>query len=156
MITLQEPKSPLRIRTTPVGAESSMSLSLATNPPHGPQLERVLENPPNSPKHKPLVDLTDNVDTSGKDSVESDIQKAIKLSLQDQQSSQPFGAHFSQEDQEISKALEESLMKSGTSNAQEGFQDPLNPHDRERQGLVSCQSLECTAFHAPPSRLQLA
>lgn len=50
-----------------------------------------------------------------------------------------MASHFSQEDQDVSRALEASLMEpmSGAKRKRgDTYIDPPNPHDRERNGLV--------------------
>ena len=99
--------------------------------------------PPNSPtsnsnrlNNKPsLVDLTDS--SNNKD-VDADLEKAIQLSLQEvKRPVENFGV--SQEDQDVSRALEASLLEN--QNKRSGmmidYVDPLNPHDRERHGMVN-------------------
>ena len=78
-------------------------------------------------------------------SSDADLQRAIKLSLQDQQNQQAQrpqfgGGAFSQEDQDVSRALEASLLEHSNGAKRkrgENWVDPLNPHDRERNGVVS-------------------
>ena len=103
-----------------------------------------LQQPPNSPtsKKQPLVDLTDNDNQTAKG--DEDLQRALQLSLQDQQEKQKFGgSHFSQEDQDVSRALEASLMENsggGTNGSgakrKRGdllpYIDSPNPYERER------------------------
>jgi hypothetical protein len=88
----------------------------------------------------PLVDLTDpSNDTNNKDE-DSDLEKAIQLSLQDaKQGSTNFGV--TQEEQDVSRALEASLLETNyggkRSRGMIEYVDPLNPHDRKRNGMVS-------------------
>lgn len=82
-----------------------------------------------------LVDLTDS--SNNKD-VDADLEKAIQLSLQEvKRPVENFGV--SQEDQDVSRALEASLLEN--QNKRSGmmidYVDPLNPHDRERHGMVT-------------------
>lgn len=76
-----------------------------------------------SPQKRPakVIDLTAEGD---------DLQKAIALSLQEQQQQAVVGV--SAEDQDISRALEQSL---GTKRKRgEAWRDPPDPHERRRQG----------------------
>ncbi|XP_064464231.1 ubiquitin carboxyl-terminal hydrolase 25-like isoform X1 [Ornithodoros turicata] len=78
-----------------------------------------------SPQKRPakVIDLTTEGD---------DLQKAIALSLQEQQQQQQQVVGVSVEEQDISRALEQSL---GTKRKRgEAWQDPLDPHERRRQG----------------------
>ena len=86
-----------------------------------------------SPQKAKVVDLTDDNKT------EDDLQKAIALSLQDgglvSQSQAGAGAGgsvsgISQEEQDVSKALEASLLES----TQSGRKSSANPRDRQREG----------------------
>ncbi|KAL1430131.1 hypothetical protein MTO96_002390 [Rhipicephalus appendiculatus] len=74
-----------------------------------------------SPQKRPakVIDLTGEGD---------DLQKAIALSLQEQQV-----AGVSAEEQDISRALEQSLGGKRKRGA-ENWLDPINPNDRRRQG----------------------
>ena len=76
-----------------------------------------------SPPQRPIVDLTEDKD---------DLRRAIALSLAEGTStsgpSRPPGV--SQEDQDVSKALEASLMESVNSQR---TKDGQNPHERKRE-----------------------
>jgi hypothetical protein len=115
----------------------------------GPEITQ----PPNSPVQGPkaLVDLTDSNPASSSggnkaDSGDSDLEKAIKLSLQEAQKNTAVaamafgGSNVTQEDQDVSRALEASLLESTMNGAKrkrgETWVDPLNPHERERNGTV--------------------
>lgn len=103
---------------------------------------------PGSGGSKALVDLTEgNKSVAGED---VELEKAIKLSLQEaQQSSAAAASNFggstmTQEDQDVSRALEASLLETQINGAKrkrgETWVDPLNPHERERNGMVSTSS----------------
>ncbi|CAN7980682.1 unnamed protein product [Ixodes pacificus] len=80
--------------------------------------------PSSSPQKRPakVIDLTA---AEG-----DDLQKAIALSLQEQQV-----AGVSAEEQDISRALEQSLGSGGKrKRGADAWQDPANPHERRRQG----------------------
>ena len=100
---------------------------------------------PGSGGEKALVDLTEgNKAVAGED---AELEKAIKLSLQEAQQSSAAtasnfgGSQMTQEDQDVSRALEASLLESQMNGAKrkrgETWVDPLNPHERERNGMVS-------------------
>ncbi len=163
-----------RSETLGSSVSSTSSPSPFTQPPNSPE-RGVPAGGAGGDKPK-IVDLTDNSSDQGGAAssagaggggigdAESDLQKAIKLSLQVRRSplvdlyfwlrptslanlSQENraggsfgGGHFSQEDQDVSRALEQSLMDSQGGIGRKGgstWVDPLNPHDRERKGLVS-------------------
>ncbi|CAL1279919.1 unnamed protein product [Larinioides sclopetarius] len=67
---------------------------------------------------------------------EDDLKKAIALSLKEHE--KVLGGQVSMEDQDISRVVEASLAESkavGTKRKRgEVWQDPLNPHDRKRNG----------------------
>ena len=100
----------------------------------------VVLSPPAAPvgpqelKHK-VVDLTEETKP------EDDLQRAIALSLQDGGSTTANAATssqtvsgVSQEEQDVSKALEASLLETTRGRKKKEEQ---NPHDRERDGEVS-------------------
>ena len=100
----------------------------------------VVLSPPAAPvgpqelKHK-VVDLTEETKP------EDDLQRAIALSLQDGGSTTSNAATssqtvsgVSQEEQDVSKALEASLLETTRGRKKKEEQ---NPHDRERDGEVS-------------------
>ena len=93
------------------------------------------------PNSKPLVDLTDssNDGNTGKDT-DADLEKAIQLSLQDVKRTEGGNIGVSQEEQDVSRALEASLMENQFGGKRTrgiiDYVDPLNPHDRERNGMV--------------------
>ncbi|KAF8774862.1 Ubiquitin carboxyl-terminal hydrolase 25 like protein [Argiope bruennichi] len=78
-----------------------------------------------------VIDLTND----GADK-EDDLKKAIALSLKEHE--KVLGGQVSMEDQDISRVVEASLAESkavGTKRKRgEVWQDPLNPHDRKRNG----------------------
>jgi len=86
----------------------------------------VVMNPPPHQQQRQVVDLTEDKD---------DLRRAIALSLAEgsstssSASTRPPGV--SQEDQDVSKALEASLMESVNSQR---TSDGHNPHDRKRDG----------------------
>ena len=102
--------------------------------------------------NKALVDLTEG--NKAVASEDSELEKAIKLSLQEaQQTSAASASHFggsgmTQEDQDVSRALEASLLETQMNGAKrkrgETWVDPLNPHERERNGMVSAHSTYLT------------
>ena len=100
---------------------------------------------PGSAGNKALVDLTEgNKAMAGED---AELEKAIKLSLQEAQQTSAAtagnfgGSQMTQEDQDVSRALEASLLETQMNGAKrkrgETWVDPLNPHERERNGMVS-------------------
>ena len=132
--------------------------SCGTSSKHAADDEGAPAQRPNSPNNPAeTVDLTEsspkvaasNADSSGaiKESAaaastaDADLEKAIQLSLQEANRTAGFGGgSVTQEDQDVSRALEASLLDSqlGTGKRKRGetWIDPLNPHDRERNGLV--------------------
>ena len=80
-----------------------------------------------------VIDLTKDSETS-----EKELQAAIAESLRDQPGNNILGGQVSKEEQDISRVLEQSLQehKSGEKRKRTDlwFVDPLNPHDRERDG----------------------
>uniref|UniRef100_A0A0K2V7C5 Ubiquitin specific peptidase 25 [Ovis aries] n=1 Tax=Lepeophtheirus salmonis TaxID=72036 RepID=A0A0K2V7C5_LEPSM len=76
-----------------------------------------------------LLDVSSNTQ-------DEDLQKAIKLSLEEAHKSQ-VSSGVSQEDQDVSKALEASFMEGGSNRRKrkDKWEDPLNPHDRTRNGI---------------------
>lgn len=78
-----------------------------------------------------VIDLTN--DSAEK---EDDLKKAIALSLKEHE--KVLGGQVTMEDQDISRVVEASLAESkavGTKRKRgEVWQDPLNPHDRKRNG----------------------
>ena len=117
---------------------------------------------PGSGSSKAVVDLTEgNKAVAGED---ADIEKAIKLSLEEAQQSSAAaasnfgGSQMTQEDQDVSRALEASLLETQMNGAKrkrgETWVDPLNPHERERNGMVSKQYYcihYCNFFGSLPS-----
>ena len=117
-----------------LSGSQSPSVGMAPLPP------AVVLSPPAAPvgpqelKHK-VVDLTEETKP------EDDLQRAIALSLQDggnttanaATSSQTVSG-VSQEEQDVSKALEASLLETTRGRKKKEEQ---NPHDRERDGEVS-------------------
>ena len=112
----------------------------------------VVLSPPAAPvgpqelKHK-VVDLTEETKP------EDDLQRAIALSLQDggktsasaATSSQTVSG-VSQEEQDVSKALEASLLETTRGRKKKEEQ---NPHDRERNGEVG-QDMNVSCLTNPP------
>ncbi|XP_054717364.1 ubiquitin carboxyl-terminal hydrolase 25-like [Uloborus diversus] len=78
-----------------------------------------------------VIDLTNDPDK------EDDLKKAIALSLKEHDE-RVLGGQVTMEDQDISRVVEASLAESkavGTKRKRgEVWQDPLNPHDRKRNG----------------------
>ena len=115
----------------------------------------VVLSPPAAPvgpqemKHK-VVDLTEETKP------EDDLQRAIALSLQDggktsasaATSSQTVSG-VSQEEQDVSKALEASLLETTRGRKKKEEQ---NPHDRERNGEVG-QDMNVSCSTNPPTTL---
>ena len=142
-------RNPLTIATRQDAAASSSSVPM--QPPNSPNSNSSISV---SSANRNLVDLTENVpsaqgkagtsagNTSNED---ADLEKAIALSLQEANaqartistSHGPPG--MSQEDQDVSRALEASLAEHtggyGKRRKDGSWADPLNPHDRERNGL---------------------
>ena len=86
-----------------------------------------------SPQKAKVVDLTDD------NKSEDDLQRAIALSLQDgglvsqnTAATSTSVSGISQEEQDVSKALEASLLESSQVGRKK---DSQNPHDRQRDGL---------------------
>lgn len=78
------------------------------------------------PSPRPVVDLTEESKPAGGD----DLQRAIELSLAE--GGVTVGnSSFSQEEQDVSKALEASLLESTRSRRKT---DSQNPHDKKRDG----------------------
>jgi hypothetical protein len=141
--------------TSTAGSTNATQTTMPTTPGFSPI------QPPNSPttssggrimrsnnsvklNNKPLVDLTESPSTT-KETVDADLEKAIKLSLQEAQgggggavAGPSFGV--SQEEQDVSRALEASLLENQIGGKRSrgviDYIDPLNPHDRERNGMV--------------------
>ena len=122
-----------------ISGSQSPTTGMAPLPP------AVVLSPPAAPvgpqelKHK-VVDLTEETKP------EDDLQRAIALSLQDGGSTTANAATssqtvsgVSQEEQDVSKALEASLLETTRGRKKKEEQ---NPHDRERDGEVS-QDREC-------------
>ena len=148
----------------PINDTKRNPLTIATRQDVGTSSTSVPMQPPNSPNsnsnisvssaNRNLVDLTENVssvqgktgtsvgNTSNED---ADLEKAIALSLQEAnaQARNIPSSHgppgMSQEDQDVSRALEASLAEHtggyGKRRKDGSWADPLNPHDRERNGL---------------------
>lgn len=124
----------------------AVAMDRPTAAPSGPELAQPPNSPVSSQQPKALVDLTETTPTtatsSGKESVDADLEKALKLSLQEQNAQGRFGGSLvNQEDQDVSRALEASLLESQLNGAKrkrgETWTDPLNPHERERNGMVT-------------------
>lgn len=69
------------------------------------------------------------------------MEKAIQLSLQEAKRTGGEGFGVTQEEQDVSRALEASLLETQMANKRSrgmmiDYVDPLNPHDRQRHGLV--------------------
>ena len=142
-------RNPLTIATRQDIAASSTSVPM--QPPNSPNSNSNISV---SSANRNLVDLTENVpsaqgkagssvgNTSNED---ADLEKAIALSLQEAnaQARNISSSHgppgMSQEDQDVSRALEASLKEHtggyGKRRKDGSWADPLNPHDRERNGL---------------------
>lgn len=94
----------------------------------------------------PLVDLTDPSNDSNNKDDDADLEKAIQLSLQDVKRSEGSNFGVTQEEQDVSRALEASLLENqfgGKRVRGIDYVDPLNPHDRKRNGMVTKSQL-CT------------
>jgi hypothetical protein len=87
-------------------------------------------NPAVGQPPRPVVDLTEESSSS---KPADDLQRAIELSLAEGGST-ATGSGFSQEEQDVSKALEASLLESSRSRRKT---DSHNPHDKKRDGEVS-------------------
>ena len=144
-------RGPLSIATTRQDVATSAS-AVPMQPPNSPN-----SNPGTSvSSNRNLVDLTDSAPSSTQNkpnaggsstNEDAELEKAIQLSLQDQArntgglstttSHGPPG--MSQEDQDVSRALEASLAEHtggyGKRRKDGSWADPLNPHDRERNGI---------------------
>ena len=101
--------------------EEEMPASPAT-----PATPAIVMNPTASQPSRPVVDLTE--DTS---KPTDDLQRAIELSLAE--GGGTVSGSFSQEDQDVSKALEASLLESSRSRRKT---DGHSPHDKKRDGEV--------------------
>ena len=92
---------------------------------------------------KPLVDLTGpGNNPQANQNVDADLEKAIQLSLQEAKRSGGESFGVTKEEEDVSRALEASLMENqfgpkGPRGLMVEYIDPLNPHDRERRGMVS-------------------
>ena len=96
----------------------------------------VGKNPVIPHSKRPIVDLTEDKD---------DLRRAIEMSLAEGSSTvstatSPRPAGVSQEDQDVSKALEASLLESVNSRSS---LDGQNPNDRKREEDVSIQVQIC-------------
>jgi hypothetical protein len=103
--------------------------------PPSPATPAALMNPATvvtQPSPRPVVDLTDeNKPAVGGD----DLQRAIELSLAEGGGvTVGSSSAFSQEEQDVSKALEASLLESSRSRRKT---DSQNPHDKKRDGEAS-------------------
>lgn len=101
--------------------------SLAMSSMREPTVHPVQETSPGVQQHTSnVIDLTSNQD--------DDLKRALRLSLQDQKTN-----GISYEDEQLSKAVEESLAESKQAAHLMGFTstsyftDPLNPHEKRRQ-----------------------
>ena len=109
---------------------STTKSSVVTTSSGTPSTATVAQN--TSPQKAKVVDLTDD------NKSEDDLQRAIALSLQDgglvNQSTAATSTSvsgISQEEQDVSKALEASLLESSQVRRKK---DSQNPHDRQREG----------------------
>uniref|UniRef100_A0A646QD05 Ubiquitin carboxyl-terminal hydrolase 25 n=1 Tax=Hemiscolopendra marginata TaxID=943146 RepID=A0A646QD05_9MYRI len=107
------------------------------------QQSSPVQNPPaqqqtqaNEPaKTKATKEAGGVIDLTNEGSEKEELQRAIALSLQEQQHGM-LGGQVTAEEQDISRVLEQSLAeaKAGTKRKRgEVWQDPLNPHERKRQ-----------------------
>ena len=143
-------KTPLQEFATPASAiNSNVSHNQNFAPPNSPTPGGGISVGGNGDlvdpavEAKPLVDLTGPVNNpQGNPNVDTDLEKAIQLSLQEakQSGGQSFGV--TKEEEDVSRALEASLMENqfgqkGPRGLMVEYIDPLNPHDRERRGMVS-------------------
>ena len=149
----------------PINDSKRNPLTIATRQDIATSSSGVPMQPPNSPNsnsntsvssaNRNLVDLTENVSTTpnkanaggSATNEEADLEKAIQLSLQEANARNTGGINppssgppgMSQEDQDVSRALEASLAEHtggyGKRRKDGSWADPLNPHDRERNGL---------------------
>lgn len=136
------------------GANATNNHSFAPmQPPNSPSSTAAAASGDNSAAtNMPLVDLTDSSnDVNNKDDGDADLEKAIALSLQEHKSQGPnFGV--SQEDQDVSRALEASLMETASSKRSRGmidYVDPLNPHDRQRKEMVKTLIYSLIVYSCP-------
>lgn len=143
---------------SPGGANATNNHSFAPmQPPNSPSSTAAVASGENaelrSATNMPLVDLTDSSnDVNNKDDGDADLEKAIALSLQEHKRNDGPNFGVSQEDQDVSRALEASLMETQSSKRSRGmidYVDPLNPHDRQRKEMVSGQFLPFLhSFHS--------
>ncbi|CAB4069861.1 USP25 [Lepeophtheirus salmonis] len=112
--------------------------------PQGSPRQRSKDNPYAAESNKqPSLEASMEIVDSSKEFIrrlfkhtDEDLQKAIKLSLEEAHKSQ-VSSGVSQEDQDVSKALEASFMEGGSNRRKrkDKWEDPLNPHDRTRNGI---------------------
>ena len=95
--------------------------------PASPATPAIVMNPTASQPLRPVVDLTEDASKPT-----DDLQRAIELSLAE--GGGTGSSAFSQEDQDVSKALEASLLESSRSRRKT---DSHNPNDKKRDGEVS-------------------
>ena len=95
--------------------------------PASPATHAIVMNPTASQPLRPVVDLTEDASKPT-----DDLQRAIELSLAE--GGGTGSSAFSQEDQDVSKALEASLLESSRSRRKT---DSHNPNDKKRDGEVS-------------------
>ena len=142
--------SPAPSTNTPSNAAATVAAAVNNHsyapmqPPNSPSATGSGGGDVLRPNAKPLVDLTDSSNDAGTNkAVDTDLEKAIQLSLQEVKRADGGGGGnigVTQEEQDVSRALEASLMENQFGGKRSrgliDYADPLNPHDRERNGMV--------------------
>ena len=133
------PAAPVQVPSPPTNAVNSHSYA-PMQPPNSPSAVASGGGDVLRPNSKPLVDLTDSSNDGNNKDVDADLEKAIALSLQEVKRTEGGNFGVTQEEQDVSRALEASLMENQFGGKRTrgmiDYVDPLNPHDRERFGMV--------------------
>ena len=114
--------APLQTSNMPPSITVGSDPNKGCSPPSGDAPRQPPRNSPSGNENVPTIDLAGEADG------DDDLQKAIELSLQDQQQEIPAVPGVSAEDQEVSRALEASLKESRP----KATIDNINPLDRKR------------------------
>ena len=138
-MTLENPYLSFFLGETKTLSDSGLRTLIEEDMPASPAAPAILMSPAvQQLSPRPIVDLTDETGSKAVDSGGDDLQRAIELSLAEGGGGGGVSAvgnsSFSQEEQDVSKALEASLLES-TRNRRKT--DSHNPHDKKRDGEVS-------------------